>query len=80
VHIEICSVHAFSLFLGGAKLGSGAPSMWNLMQHICGHMVSNMNNEENTDGLLSFLNTIVVGKIAQFPPNGETDYSSFLPV
>jgi hypothetical protein len=72
VHIEICSVDAFSLF-SGAKLGSGAPSMCNLIQLICSDMVSNMTNEEDTDGLLSFLNTIVVGKIAQFPPNGQTD-------
>ncbi|KAJ7694710.1 hypothetical protein B0H14DRAFT_3175037, partial [Mycena olivaceomarginata] len=36
------------LYWGGAKLGSGGPSMWNLIQHICSKMVSNMTNEENT--------------------------------
>jgi hypothetical protein len=36
-------------------------------------MVRNMTNEENTRRLLNFLNTIVVGKIAQFSPNGQTD-------
>jgi hypothetical protein len=73
VHIEIHSVDASSLFSGGAKLGSGAPSMWNLLQHICSNMVSNMTNEENTHGLLNLLNTIVVGKIAQFSANGQTE-------
>jgi hypothetical protein len=72
-HIEIHSVDAFSLFSGGVKLGSGAPSMWNLIQHICSDMVSNMTDEENTHGLQNFLNTVVVGKIAQFSPNGQSD-------
>jgi hypothetical protein len=47
--------------------------MWNMIQRICSNMVSNMTNKENTHGLLNFLNTIVVGKIAQFLPNGQAD-------
>jgi hypothetical protein len=73
VHIEIHSIDAFSLFSGGVKLGSGVPSMWSLIQRVCSNMASNMTNEENTHGLLNCLNTIVVGRIAQFSPNGQTD-------
>ncbi|KAJ7318719.1 hypothetical protein DFH08DRAFT_819618 [Mycena albidolilacea] len=48
-HIEICSVDAFSLFLGGVKLGSGAPSMWNMIQRICSNMLHHYDRYDRYD-------------------------------